>query len=279
MKLKSSFIFSSLCLIAVFLVLPGCGGETSGEEKVLAQSLTTDAELPSLKDKKVLLVHGGWPGHKPALFAEIMTELLEAEGAEVSVYDTLSVYADSVLMNTMDLIIQSITMDKITKEQIRGLVKAVKSGVGFAGAHGGFCDAFRNNTQYQYMTGGQFVAHPGGQINYTVNISNQDDPIIKGIEDFETKTEQYYMHVDPNVKVLATTTYDGKYDDWVKGAVVPVAWKKYFGKGRIFYLAIGHDPAEFKVEPAQQFLMNGFRWASASKYTPIESWLSPVYQN
>jgi len=69
--------------------------------------------------------------------------------------------------------------------------------LGMAGWHGGMCDAFRNNTTYQWMTGGQWVAHPGGCVTYEVNIINRDDPITRGVPDFKITSEQYYLHVDP----------------------------------------------------------------------------------
>ena len=271
MKNRLYLRFASF-ILCVFLI-GAC--QSVGDHEVATASLET-AKLPSLSGKKVLLVYGGWPGHKPALFAEIASELLRKEGAEVSLSDTVEIYANEEVMSQMDLIVQSVTMDKITKEQIKGLVKAVKGGTGFAGAHGGFCDSFRNNTEYQFMTGAQFVAHPGGQIEYTVNITGTDDPVTKGIKDFQTKTEQYYLHVDPNIKVLATCTYTGEHAEWIDGAIMPVVWKKYHGDGRIFCVALGHNPEEFYAEEAQQLLMNGLRWASGSKYEDKEEWLSPV---
>lgn len=72
-------------------------------------------------------------------------------------------------------------------------------------------DAFRNNTEYQWMVGGQWVAHPGNIIDYTVNIVDHSDPITAGLADFQMHSEQYYMHVDPANQVLATTTFSGEY--------------------------------------------------------------------
>jgi len=185
-------------------------------ESAKVHSASLQEQLPSLKGKEILIVYGGWDGHKPQVFAQLMQQQLEELGAEVESRDTTAIYSDSAALQVFDLIIQSITMDQITNEQMQGLSNAVKSGIGFAGAHGGFADAFRANTEYQYMTGGQFVAHPGGQINFKVNISNHDHLITQGVDDFETYSEQYYLHVDPNVEVLASTTFDGSYDNWIK---------------------------------------------------------------
>ena len=69
-------------------------------------------------------------------------------------------------------------------------------------------DSFRNNTEYQFMVGGQWVSHPDGITDYEVNITNHTDPITAGIPDFTMHSEQYYMHVDPGNEVLANTTFN-----------------------------------------------------------------------
>jgi type 1 glutamine amidotransferase len=83
--------------------------------------------------------------------------------------------------------------------------------------------------------------------------------------------------VDPNVKVLATTTFTGDHNSWIDGAVMPVAWKKYYGKGRVFYISVGHTPKDFDIPESMEILRRGIRWASGSKYEPYEKWMSPVY--
>jgi type 1 glutamine amidotransferase len=169
-------------------------------------------------------------------------------------------------------------MGTITGAQEKALEEAVKSGVGLAGWHGGLGDSFRNNTEYQFMVGGQWVAHPGGVIDYSVNVTDKKDSVTKGLTDFAMHSEQYYVQVDPNVKVLATTTFTDKSADWIGGNVIPVAWKKAYGKGRVFYSSLGHVAADFNVTQALEIQKRGIRWASMSKYEPMETWKQPVYK-
>ena len=189
-------------------------------------------------------------------------------GAHFIVSDSLGVYANKDLMDKQDLIIQYWTMGEITKEQSKGLIEAVKNGTGLVGCHGGLGDSFRNNTDYQYMIGGQWVTHPGGKINYTVQISNTGDSVTEGLQDFEIQnTEQYYMHVDPNVRVLATTTFNADYDAWIEGNSMPVVWKKHHDKGPIFYISIGHNPEDFDHPAVWTMLTRGIDWAiTGGKY-------------
>jgi type 1 glutamine amidotransferase len=235
--------------------------------------------LPSLKGKKIVFTYGGWDGHEPVKFKDWLTPWLKEQGAEVTLSDKLDVYTNKALMTSTDLVIQLFTMSQISKEQEAGLLEAVKvNGTGIAGWHGGLCDSFRNNTEYQYMTGGQWVSHPGGVIDYEVNITDHNDPVTSGLKDFNMHSEQYYMHVDPNVKVLATTKFSGKHDPWIDGAVMPVTWKKAYGKGRVFYTSLGHNLNHLIEKPeAVEIIRRGIQWASASKYEPAEKWLNAVY--
>jgi uncharacterized protein len=235
-------------------------------------------QTPSLKGKKVLYVYGGWSGHEPKQSVDVFVPWLKSEGAEVVVSETLDSYLDEKLMGSIDLIIQIWTMGKITKEQEAGLLKAVKNGAGLAGWHGGTGDSFRENTEYQFMVGGQWVAHPGGVIDYSVQITNQKDPVTKGLQEFKMHSEQYYVQVDPNVKVLATTTFTGANAPWIDGCVIPVVWKKYYGNGRVFYSSLGHVMADYKVPEALEIQKRGIRWAAESKYFPKESWIEPKYR-
>ena len=234
--------------------------------------------LPSLKGRKVLFVYGGWDGHQPLEYRDYMGEWIKSEGAEVTLSDSLDSYLDVELMRSVDLIVQIYTMSQITNEQEKGLVDAVKAGVGIAGWHGGLCDAFRNNVEYQFMTGGQWVAHPGGIIDYNVKILKTGDEVTTGLKDFSMKSEQYYMHVDPNVKVLATTKFDGHVNEWINGCVIPVAWKKSYGKGRVFYTSLGHNLDHLTSVPAAlEMLQRGIKWASAGKYEATEKLVNPIY--
>jgi type 1 glutamine amidotransferase len=211
---------------------------------------------------RALLVVGGWEGHEPKQCAAIFSAVLQSDGSEVEQIDTLDVYLDTARLQTVDLIVPIFTMSTITKEQEKGLLDAVASGIGVAGWHGGMADAFRNNTDYQFMVGGQWVAHPGNIIDYTVNIVNHDDPITAGLNDFAMHSEQYYLHVDPSNEVLATTTFSGDYAPWVAGCVMPVVWKRMWDKGKVSYCSLGHVASDFDVPEAKELVRRGMRWAT-----------------
>lgn len=221
-------------------------------------------------NKSALIVWGGWDGHEPKQCADIFAPWLESKGFSVTVSNTLDSYLSAEQMAKWTVIVPVWTMGQMTKEQSQGLRAAILGGVGLAGWHGGMCDSFRMDTEYQFMTGGQWVVHPGGIVDYTVNITDKNDPITKGLRDFKMKSEQYYMHVDPANEVLATTMFSGKHGNvpWIRGVVMPVTWKRPYGKGRVFYTSVGHVSADFKVPEALEMAKRGILWAARQKVTP-----------
>jgi len=196
---------------------------------------------------------------------EIMINLLKKEGFQVDVVETMDPYCDEKYMESLDLIVACWTMSKITKEQEQGLINAVANGCGLAGWHGGLCDAFRENVDYQFLTGSQWVAHPGNAgMTYEVNFvsAKKEDPIIAGLKDFKITTEQYFLHVDPSVEVLATTTFHSLAMPWIDGIVMPVTYKKRWGDGKVFYTSIGHTFKDFDIPDALEMMRRGMLWAA-----------------
>ena len=221
--------------------------------------------------KSALLVWGGWEGHSPRECTEIFGPWLEAQGYRVEISDTLDAYLDLEKLKELSVIVPIWTQGVIAPEQEHNLLAAVAGGVGIAGWHGGMADSFRSSTNYQFMVGGQWVAHPGGFIDYQVNIVDRDDPITAGLSDFTVSTEQYYMHVDPGNQVLATTTFSGErvvsstapYEcPWIAGCVMPVVWKRRWGEGRVFYSSLGHKLDDFEVPEVLEIARRGILWAS-----------------
>lgn len=211
---------------------------------------------------KALVVWGGWDGHEPRQCGELCAELLDNEGFDVEVSTTLDSFLDADKLREVSVIVPIWTMGNISGEQEKGLLDAVSSGVGIAGFHGGMGDAFRNNCTYQFMVGGQWVAHPDGIRDYTVNILDHNDPITADIPDFQMHSEQYYMHTDPGNRVLAVTTFETRDAPWVNGTVMPVVWTRSWGKGRVFYSSLGHVRSDFDVPEVREIQRRGMLWAA-----------------
>ncbi|URJ51827.1 ThuA domain-containing protein [Paenibacillus polymyxa] len=218
--------------------------------------------------RKALIVWGGWNGHEPEQVAAIFERILKEEQFEVEVSNTLEAYQDAEKLLDLDLIVPVWTMGQIEQELVNNVSAAVQGGVGLTGCHGGMCDAFRNNVDWQFMTGGQWVAHPGNDgVEYMVNMKRGSSPLLDHIEDFQVKSEQYYLHVDPAVEVLATTRFPivpGPHS--ANGPVdMPVVWTKRWGNGRVFYNSLGHHADIIDMPQVTEMMRSGFLWAAAGK--------------
>ncbi|MBM3493123.1 MAG: hypothetical protein FJX72_02190 [Armatimonadetes bacterium] len=217
--------------------------------------------------KRALIVWGGWDGHEPEAVAGVFRELLVEEGFEVATETSLDAYKDGERLAAQDVVVPVWTMGTITQEQLAPLVKAVTRGVGLAGCHGGMCDSFREATDYQFMTGGQWVAHPGNDgVTYEVRITG-DHWITEGRRNFEVTSEQYYLHVDPSNTVLAVTRFpiadgphapNGPFD-------MPVVWVRLHGQGRVFYTSLGHTASALRHPESREICRRGLLWAARAE--------------
>ncbi len=245
--------------------------------------------------QKALIFYGGWEGHQPDLVSQRFRRMLEKEGFEVCLSDTLECLADRDVLLDMDLIIPMWTQGELDDRLSFFLSEAIESGVGMGGCHGGMCDSFRWSVEYQFMTGSQWVSHPGDryyhhmsrltpenlayvqkfypspegafQTDYVVNIRRgAASPIIEGIQDFSLHTEQYYLHVDPCINVLATTQVKTVGPHSANGEVtMPVVYTKLWGKGRVFYSSMGHVDAVFEVPEVAEITRRGLLWAARKR--------------
>ncbi len=216
--------------------------------------------------KRALIVRGGWDGHEPVKVSELLGGLLRENGFEVEISDTLDSFNDADALKRLSLIVPIWSMGRILPEQEKAVLSAVESGVGIGGCHGGMCDSFRESVGWQFLTGGQWVAHPGNDgVEYVVNVRSASSPITQGIGDFPVKSEQYYMHVDPAVEVLATTRFPIAPGPYASNGQVdmPVVWTKRWGRGRVFFSSLGHHADVIDHGPALEIVRRGLIWASA----------------
>lgn len=227
--------------------------------------------------KKALVIHGGWDGHEPVEVGEFFKKLLEEQDFIVEVFDSLECLESLEFVQGFDVFVPVWTMGEITKEQCENVSEAVAGGMGLIGCHGGMCDAFRTNVLWQFMTGGNWVSHPGGDgISYKVNIKQSSSQLVEGIKDFDVISEHYYLHVDPAVEVLATTSFpvthwyhssNGKVD-------MPVIWTKKWGHGRVYYNSLGHHVDILEKENVSELIKRGIRWVYQGKELVIKEGLT-----
>jgi hypothetical protein len=231
-----------------------------------------------MNKQKALVVWGGWEEHEPELIAELYRSILEDHGFDVEISETLESFNNVDQLKTLDLIAPAWSIGTIQQEQVEAVAAAVGSGVGIAGCHGGLCAAFKDSVQWQFLTGGNWVSHPGNDgVEYTVNIKQSSSPIVKDIPDFAVTSEQYYLHVDPAVEVLATTRFPLINGYHASNGVIdmPVVWTKRWGHGRVFYISLGHHADIFDIPEARELLTRGLLWAAEGKQIALDQDLDP----
>lgn len=229
--------------------------------------------------RKALIVWGGWDGHEPDKVAKRFEQTLKTEHYDVEMADSLDPLGDAEKLMELHLIVPVWTMGSIENEQVNNVSAAVAAGVGLAGCHGGMCDAFRQNTNWQFITGGNWVSHPGGDgVEYPVHILNSSSGLMDGIRDFTVKSEQYYLHVDPAVEVLATTPFPqvNWYHSSNGHVDMPVIWTKRWGHGRVFYSSLGHHDDIFDIPEAMETMKRGLLWAADGRQKAIDENLDPA---
>ena len=234
--------------------------------------------------KKALIFYGGWNGHQPELVSARFQRLLEKNGYAVERYDNMECLADREKLLEYDLLVSAVTMSELPRDYEKNVSFAVSRGVGLAGCHGGMCDSFRKSVEWQFITGGQWVSHPGGDgITYKVNVHHGSSPITEGLSDFDVTSEHYYLHIDPAIEVLASTRFPlvNYYHAANKPVDMPVAWTKYWGLGRVFYCSLGHHDDVFDNSPTAEVLMErGMLWAGDGKQFATQNDLDPaVFDN
>lgn len=216
--------------------------------------------------RKALVVRGGWEGHEPVPATELFIPFLKDSGFEVTVEDTLEVYADADFMRSVDLVVQCWTMGEILPAEVDGLRAAIERGTGFAGWHGGIIDSFRMMSDYLHLMGAQFAAHPNDFVHHTVQIvpEHAEHEIVRGLDSqFSLNTEQYWVLSDELNEVLATTTIPaGEATPWDRDIKSPVVWTRRWGSGKIFVSTIGHQVSDFDVPQVLEITQRGLLWAA-----------------
>lgn len=240
-----------ISVVAVAVLLGGAG-VLIRSPRAVAGGQDADARPSAGKPVRTLLLTGGEiHDHKG------VGDVTEAYLRDSGHFDVTRVQGDlnalaAERLAPYDLVVFYWTLGEITEAQKRGLMNFVASGKGFVTFHSG-ADSFRGDPDYRAFVGGYFVHHPHYR-HYQVSVTETNSPITKGIDEFFITDEQYLVDYDPRVDVLA-------YALW-KGKSYPVLWTKPWGKGRIFYNALGHDAKACKQEMFGKLLVRGALWAA-----------------
>ena len=142
---------------------------------------------------------------------------------------------------------------ELTTEQEAGLLDYIEAGGGFFGLHTAAA-SFRESEGYHDMLNGFFNGH-SPYMDFSVSISDTDHPITQGLTDFEVKDELYYLKHNPDTSHHLMHAYDNTKDE-----THVMAFHHTYGKGRVFYFALGHDMVVLENPSFQEVIRRGVLW-------------------
>jgi uncharacterized protein len=184
-------------------------------------------------------------------------EMTATEDVSVFTAENLRHYAAVIFFTTGEL--------PMSDAQKGALLAFVRSGGGFIGVHSA-TDTFYLWPEYGKLIGGYFNEHPWRQ-KVTVDVADPGNPLVAflapsfaisdeiyQIRDFEAASSRILLRLDPaSVDLDAQNVHRQDYG-W------PLAWTRSFGRGRVFYTALGHEEAVWRDPRYQQMLTNAILW-------------------
>lgn len=155
-----------------------------------------------------------------------------------------------------DLVIVYTQGGELTSAQEESLCGFVRKGGGLIGIH---CasDSWVKNKAYLEMLGSHFIGH-GPVTEFLVRISHSEHDITRRISNFKVIDEFYILEEKTSdFEVLAEGIWQFKTH--------PLAYIRNYGKGKVFYTALGHDERAFKNPFFQKFIFRAGRWTTNQK--------------
>ena len=187
-----------------------------------------------------------------------MFEVTATEDAATISTDTLQPYAAVMFFTTGEL--------PMSDAQKEALLAYARSGRGFLGVHSA-TDTFYMWLQYRDLIGGDFDGHPWHQ-KVKVGVVDPASPLIAflggsfeiadeiyQIRDFDVQGSHVLLRLDESSVDLSREGVHRHGYGW------PLAWTRFYGQGRVFYTALGHEEAVWRDPRYQRILVNAILWA------------------
>jgi len=207
--------------------------------------------------KALMLVGGPWHANEKA--GEVLDQVLKAAGGrwQLTVTSDLGALAALPTSDYSAVIIYTTGFnDALTPARERGLLGFVRGGGGLVGVHSA-ADSFRDNRAYIEMLNAEFLAHPHFH-EFPVSIVDHNHYLTVRMPDFTIPDEMYHLkNYDPRRShLLAETLWQGKR--------MPMAFVRPFGKGRVAYIALGHDLRSWRHPEFQKLMVRALEWTAGA---------------
>ncbi len=156
--------------------------------------------------------------------------------------------------------------EKVTETGPNELEQYVKSGGALLVVHGGTSfsvnDISRKEMrfvkpceQYIKLIGNSFQGHPPRNM-IQIHVMQQEHPIMKNVQNFIVRDEQYQIHIlDNDIEQLFETQSIESGEKAIGGYV------KNLEKGRICVITLGHTLQVWRNEEFKKIITNAIRWS------------------
>lgn len=209
----------------------------------------------------------------------------------ITLHGLLGTYGESVMgrdLNNYDAIFcLGVREVYLTDQQRADLLQFIHNGGGFVGVHAastmflpwpafggsreqqsGCGRVFKPWPQFNEMLGAEFVEHPYGVTEAPVIVDDPRFPATRFLPaKFNLRDEMYEFRnfsrdkMDVVLRLDASGLSRGGRELTDRTADWPLAWAKRYGKGRVFYCALGHAPETWDIPDIQRIYFEGLKWA------------------
>jgi uncharacterized protein len=143
----------------------------------------------------------------------------------------------------------------LTAAQKQGLLDFIRNGGGFAAMHSA-TDTLYTWPEYGDLIGGRFDGHPWTE-EVRIDIEDPEHPAVRHLAPSFAITDEIYVFRDfSRDRVRVLMTLDNAGGDY------PLAWVRNYGKGRVFYTALGHFDSTWQDARFQRMLEEGLAWVT-----------------
>jgi type 1 glutamine amidotransferase len=231
-----------------------------------------NASVARAARKVLYLTHSaGWKHDVLPLSEQILKQIGERSRAfDVTATQDCSLLSRDNLKQYDAVVFYTTGELPISDEQKAAFLDFIKSGKGFVGIHSA-TDTFYKWPEYGELIGGYFDQHPWHQ-DVTVKVEDRRHPATRHLESpFKIKDEIYQFKNFSRDRVHVLLSLEANSVDLTLPAVhrtdkdFALAWWRNYGRGRVFYTALGHRAEVWQDERFQQHLLGALRWAMGDK--------------
>ena len=229
-----------------------------------------DNRAADLHGKRVLVFTGHGDGYVheniPAS-AQMMLRMAADEGFTADTTSRMEVFCDDSLGRYDAIVYANASYLKPDSAQKAALQRFIRNGKGFVGLHAATC-AGKEWEWFTRMIGGMFDYHPPLQ-PLTLKVVDGTHPSTAGMPDSVEVSDELYVfrRLNPDARVIAVwetagVDWNGRRPDALLRSL-PAIWCLEFEGGRVWYTALGHDPADYSRADYRAQVLGGLKWAVA----------------